>query len=595
MLILIHVAFVVHLIHWRTNGRTITPVEPSEAMQTLELGYVNAGFILFGLLILSTLIFGRFFCGWGCHLVALQDLCAWLLGKVGIRPKPIRSRVLVWVPTFAALYMFVWPQIQRIAAGDRFPELKAHLTTEEFWATFPGPGVAVFTFLVCGFAVVYFLGAKGFCTYGCPYGAIFYNADRFAPGKIRVTDACEGCGHCTAVCTSNVRVHEEVAQFGAVVDAGCMKCMDCVDACPNSALYFGFGTPTVGNRTKRAKRTYDFTWQEEAAMSLVFLLLLYALRGLYDLVPFLLALGAGVLLTFAILFGARLIYLSNVRFARLQLKSRGRLTRTGWAYSFGVLLLALLSVHSTAVQLYRRQGEALYDRGLAVRGSQSMKDAIPMLRTAYEIGLVKPPNLLITLASAEAQAGSKENAEYWLRKAQEVAPDAPEVRLSIARLHWERGEWLKSVEALNMTPPQKVAVQGWHDILGDSLVGLQRYREATAAYSKSASETAKLRRPLAEARALLKEGNPTEAVRTAEIARKVAPRDRSQLQAWAMIVRDSGQMNSLIQELLKKPQSDVETWYGLCYLYLIRGDVPTARGIFSRLARIDPGLPDPTQ
>jgi hypothetical protein len=29
--------------------------------------------------ILATLIFGRFVCGWGCHILALQDFCAWML------------------------------------------------------------------------------------------------------------------------------------------------------------------------------------------------------------------------------------------------------------------------------------------------------------------------------------------------------------------------------------------------------------------------------------------------------------------------------------------------------------------------------------
>ena len=59
--------------------------------------------------------------------------------------------------------------------------------------------------------------------------------------RIRVTDACAGCGHCTAVCTSNVRVHEEVRDYGMVVDSGCMKCLDCVSVCPNDALYYGAG------------------------------------------------------------------------------------------------------------------------------------------------------------------------------------------------------------------------------------------------------------------------------------------------------------------------------------------------------------------
>ena len=68
VLILVHVLIIAHIIQWRLTGRTISPVEPSESMFTLEQGLVNAGFIFFSLAILSTLIFGRFFCGWRCKL-----------------------------------------------------------------------------------------------------------------------------------------------------------------------------------------------------------------------------------------------------------------------------------------------------------------------------------------------------------------------------------------------------------------------------------------------------------------------------------------------------------------------------------------------
>ena len=84
-------------------GRTLSPVEPSEAMYTLNDGQVNAGFIFFALAIASTLLLGRFVCGWGCHLVAYQDLSAWLLKRVGIKPKAFRSRILVFAPLALAL------------------------------------------------------------------------------------------------------------------------------------------------------------------------------------------------------------------------------------------------------------------------------------------------------------------------------------------------------------------------------------------------------------------------------------------------------------------------------------------------------------
>ena len=54
-------------------GKTVSPIEPSETMYTLQQGFDQRGFIFFTLAILATLIFGRFVCGWGCHILALQD------------------------------------------------------------------------------------------------------------------------------------------------------------------------------------------------------------------------------------------------------------------------------------------------------------------------------------------------------------------------------------------------------------------------------------------------------------------------------------------------------------------------------------------
>jgi polyferredoxin len=283
-LITLQLLMIAHIIQWRFMGSTISPIEPSETMYTLQSGAINAGFIFFTLAILATLIFGRFVCGWGCHILALQDFCAWLLKKFGLTPKPFRSRLLVFVPLIAALYMFVWPTVSRYFAKPLneplFPQFTNHLITTEFWATFPPVWVAIPFLFVCGFMTVYFLGSKGFCTYGCPYGGFFSLADKVAPGKIRVTDACNECGHCTATCTSNVIVHAEVKQYGMVVDPGCMKCMDCISVCPNDALYFGFGKPSVAvgrNPSGSAgatsiKKNYSLTWPEEALGAVVFFL-----------------------------------------------------------------------------------------------------------------------------------------------------------------------------------------------------------------------------------------------------------------------------------------------------------------------------------
>src|SRR5438132_11155665 len=74
-LITLNLFMIAHIIQWRVMGKTISPIEPSETMHTLQKGFVNAGFIFFSLAIIAPLIFGRFVFRWGCHSLALQDNC----------------------------------------------------------------------------------------------------------------------------------------------------------------------------------------------------------------------------------------------------------------------------------------------------------------------------------------------------------------------------------------------------------------------------------------------------------------------------------------------------------------------------------------
>ena len=93
-LALVHVLIAVHIIHWRLAGTTLSSIQLSDAGRFVAEGVVTAALFLFAFLLLVTAIFGRFFCAWGCHMLALQEVCRALLRRVGIQPVPIRSRLL---------------------------------------------------------------------------------------------------------------------------------------------------------------------------------------------------------------------------------------------------------------------------------------------------------------------------------------------------------------------------------------------------------------------------------------------------------------------------------------------------------------------
>lgn len=445
VLIVVHLIIVAHITHFMMIGRSLSPVEPSESMYALELGHLNAGTILFGVTILSTALFGRFFCGWACHIVALQDLCSYMLKRMGIKLKPLRSRLLILVPFAVAFYMFLWPTVLRLWQGNPHPGLTNHLMTDAFWKTFPSPAVAVLTFLVCGGLIVYLLGNKGFCTYGCPYGAFFNIADRLAIGRIRVTDACQQCGQCTASCTSNVSVHSEVRDFGMVVDPNCLKCTDCISACPSNALYFGFNDQrSQENRTSACevsprRKSYDFSIVEEIFGLFITAMVVFAMRGLYDITPLLLSVALGVITAFIAIQCWRLFRVRDLRIQNWQLKRSSKITGIGKSILAALLVWFFFNAHSFLVQFHRYQGrhnlsqvELAYNELLFTQPWERLNDherrsidsAIKSLQISDRLGFKSVLEVKMGLALANMTKGETEQAEKYLREAYDCNPEA---------------------------------------------------------------------------------------------------------------------------------------------------------------------------
>lgn len=341
-------------------------------MAFVREGVVNPGFVLFALMLLSTALLGRWFCGWGCHVLLLQDACSKWLERRGIKPKPFRSKSLGFVPFFLGFLMFLWPAVHRWGwtplsqfMHDRFawfpatgpvepwPGVSYELSTSEFWSTFPSFWIAVPFFLICTAGAVWFLGSKGYCTYACPYGGLMAPLDRLAPRRIVVDpELCERCGVCTSVCTSHVRVHEEVHDFGSVVDQGCMKCGDCIEACPQEALQFGWATPPAfrADASPANSKLFKFSWRMEVAILLVWLAAFFGFHGLYNLFPLLMAAGMAALVAWFAWAALTSISRANFTVHRRTLRFHARTTTWGWSVRLLAFAFILLSVHSVWVR-----------------------------------------------------------------------------------------------------------------------------------------------------------------------------------------------------------------------------------------------------
>ena len=430
----VYALFLVHLLHWTLYGRTVSPAELNETMFTIEQGVVTVGVILLVLILLSVLLFGRFFCSWGCHILALEDLASWLLGKVGIKPKPVRSRLLPFAALGALLYMFVWPTVVRLYDGRAWKGLRVltddeglgSFTTEEFTRNLPGPLMTTITFVVVGGAVVWLMGSRGFCRYVCPYGALFAGVDRISPAGIQLVGDCNGCGECTAACTSHIRVHHEIQVHGRVVTPGCLKDLDCVTSCTQDALKFGFSKPPLlasfSNFTKPDVR-WAWTWTQEILAAVVCLGTILATRQLYGEIPFLLAVTLGVISGWGAVTTLKLFSDANLRIGRFQLKLGSEYKLAANAWIAVVSLASVLLLHSGWIRWHEHKGQTAW---MQVQSGDTTKIS-PMayhLNVVIDYGLWRPPYTDKMLAALWMGVGEHDRAIPHLERLLELWPES---------------------------------------------------------------------------------------------------------------------------------------------------------------------------
>tara|TARA_X000001036_G_scaffold156229_1_gene148465 strand:+ start:1205 stop:2497 length:1293 start_codon:yes stop_codon:yes gene_type:complete len=238
----VHILILLHVL-WFKNS-TVGSFDFQEFFDRfIGMGVLNAGSIMVIFAFFSTLIFGRFFCGWLCHFGAVQELAWWVFDKLGIKPKTINSRLITFLPLFILFNFYLIPNISKALNPDSNWQLSLNLSYPEVWAFLPGVVIGSLTFIVDGFLIVYVLGRKGFCRFVCPWGAFLKLPTSLSTFKVRKTGNCTNCNMCTSGCPTGIDVSHEINNYNKVINSNCTSCMICIDNCPEKALSYRFQNP----------------------------------------------------------------------------------------------------------------------------------------------------------------------------------------------------------------------------------------------------------------------------------------------------------------------------------------------------------------
>lgn len=191
-----------------------------------------------GIIGLSSLLFGRAFCGWACPMGLVEDA----LGRL---PKPSRrfrqwfakaDRVLKWAK-WPILVIVVWAVFAHNYQADHRPYEYVTRTPSVFnvqavqiaWGLGGGPYRARFVVLavaLVGGLVV----TRLWCRYLCPLGAlisVFNKLSVFALHRDKRT--CTDCG----------LYPDQCSEYTVPGTTDCVMCGECVQGCPTHSIKFG--------------------------------------------------------------------------------------------------------------------------------------------------------------------------------------------------------------------------------------------------------------------------------------------------------------------------------------------------------------------
>lgn len=204
-------------------------------------GIINGSFIVFMLMFLLAVPFGRLFCGYLCPAGGLQECTFAVNGKYPKQGWKNRVKYAIWAVWIVAV-LVCYVLGNEITAVDFFFETTGGISVTNVQSYIIYYGIILLIFVP---AVLF--GKRIFCHYFCwmaPFMVLGTKLRRVLhlPGlhiKVKNRDSCIACGKCDRECPMGIKVSEFVAE-GQVRSMECIQCGACVDGCPKKVLAYGW-------------------------------------------------------------------------------------------------------------------------------------------------------------------------------------------------------------------------------------------------------------------------------------------------------------------------------------------------------------------
>ncbi len=200
---------------------------------------INGSFIVFCLMFLFSMFFGRAWCGYLCPAGGLQECTMRVNDKPAKQGKRDRIKFIIWI---------IW----MLAVIASFILGKNDLTINPFYMTDHGISISGISNYVIYYGVILLLflptiihGRRAACHYICwmaPFMVIGSTVGRFLHlPQLHIEadrEKCVACGMCNKNCSMGLDVKHMVECNSISKCKECIQCGACVDGCPKKALNY---------------------------------------------------------------------------------------------------------------------------------------------------------------------------------------------------------------------------------------------------------------------------------------------------------------------------------------------------------------------
>jgi len=201
-------------------------------------GIICGSFLMFILLFIGSLIFGRAFCSWACGLGGAQEMMSPLKKKFAIKGKIIKW--LIWTPWMIAIIVVA------ILKGGYHQIDPIYRTNHGFSLGSIYTGIAYLAVLVLLLITHFTVGKRSYCRHICwiaPFmilGRRIQNLLKTPSLKLVKTDnACIDCNRCTKECLMGLDV-ENMIKTNKMENSECILCGNCADVCRKGCIELKF-------------------------------------------------------------------------------------------------------------------------------------------------------------------------------------------------------------------------------------------------------------------------------------------------------------------------------------------------------------------